>query len=80
MPNRRQHLALDRLAFGQSFPIVHAIMDADSANMGSMHRMTGHSAKTLDLIEHVLGYKARLSALLHILSDAKVVSQSMGRK
>lgn len=67
------HSKIDLLLLGYTIPEVHGLIDVASHYLRSGHRIVGHSLITLDFIEMIFGEKGRKVALLHLLTDAKII-------
>ncbi len=84
MPDRKTHLALDRLLLGKEYNKVHAIKDAPSQWLGPSHRRLFHDPAS-DLLVAITAYPddplgAYASALFHDTADVVDTSRKRRKK
>jgi hypothetical protein len=73
MPERKYHVALDKLVLGKSYSQVHKYIDMPYLVLGKKHRVMFHDPLTAILIGYMVGgNEGAISALLHIWLDRVV--------
>ena len=74
MPNRAMHCKISKNLLGESNPLIHYILDSSSLLVGSKHREHTHTLHTVQWIEQGFGENGRREAMVHILCDAKIIT------
>ena len=72
--NRKEHIKVDKLLLGYTYPI-HSFIDSYESLLryGASHRKERHNEKILNIIFDGFGKKAYYVALLHLLVDFDIV-------
>jgi hypothetical protein len=69
MPDHKIHTILDYMIFGESFELIHDILDSAQPFLQSNHRMMFHDAETVNDIYETMGEKYARAATAHIILD-----------